>query len=384
MQDAEPLELATAPDWTPWGRPRRTGEGVETAFHHPLLLIREGGGVPRVVRPGDVFVGEGAQVEWSPMLWALDGRRPGRSAGSLEVSRAFLGEGDRLFTTINRVCEQLFEGGGFGLESCGAWVGALAARLAFCEARGIVYRHLVVPEGHAIYADAIPGRPCLSPDRPLARVLAAADARLRAAFVYPLDALMDGRAQEETALPHDIHVSRYGAFLIYRALMASLPMIAPSAVLQAEDLTSRIVLLAGDVARAAGQRGRRVKMHEPPHVAMTPLVKGDTYRTYQVDVLEGEDKSLPCLVMFRTSNASQLFPFLMRHFSRIAAVASTEAFYDLIESERPAVVVGEMPERYFAPHRPNGDITDFGAPPYDLTDAFERLTGHKLPLPGAI
>ena len=384
MQDAMPPEIAFAPDWTPWGQPRLAEEGIETAYHHPMVLIREAGGVARIARPSEVFVGEGSRVEWSPMLWALTGRRPRRGADSLETSRTFRGEGDRLYTTINGVCEQLFEGGGLGRESCDAWVRALEARLAFCEARGIVYRHLVVPEGHAVYADAIPGRPRLSPDRPLRRVLAAASVRLRAAFVYPLDALVNGRAQEETALPHDVHVTGYGAFVIYRALAASLPMIAPSALLGAQDLRSRTVLHAGDVARAAGLPARRIKMHEPPPVAIETPVKGDTYRTHQVDVLESADKTLPKLVMFRTSNASQLFPYLIRHFSRIAAVASTYAFFDLIESERPAAVVAEMPERYFAHSHAHSEATDFGAPPNDETDAFERRTGHKLPLPGSI
>ena len=381
MQDAKLSKVVTAPEWAPWGAPRLGAEGVETAFHHRLVLIREAGGAPRIAKPAEVFVGEAAGVEWSPMLWAMAGRRPGRGAGNLPNAQVIVGANDRLFTTLNLVCEQIFEDGALGASGLERWVGALEARLAFCEARGIVYRHLVVPDSHSIYADAMPGAPRLSENRPLRRILGAASRGLREAFVYPLDALVNGRALEETSFPHDVHPTGWGAYLIYRALATSLPTIPPAAILRPDDLRIRTFLQAGDVARAAGLPARRVAMQDPPPVPFKALIKGSTYRTHQVDVMAGEDPSLPRLVMFRTSNATQQFPYLIRHFSRITAVASTDVFYDLIESERPAIVVAEMPERYFASARLSVDTSDFGTPPQDQADAFEPRTGHALPLP---
>jgi hypothetical protein len=383
-QEEEAPKVDSAPDWTPWGQPRRAEDAVETAFHHQMVLIREAGGPAQIAKPGDVFVGAGAALEWSPMLWAMAGRRPGRTAGGLATGRTFVGEGERLFTTINAVCEQLFEGGVLGDPSRDRWIAMLENRRAVCEARAIAYRHLIVPEGHAIYAEAIPGAPRLSPNRPLQRILAAAPQALRDVIVYPLDALVDGRAKADTSQPHDIHVTGYGAYLIYRALVRTLPMIDEADILREEDLRTRSFLHAGDVARAAGWPARRLTMHERPPFSFKTVVKGESYRTHQVDVMESEDARLPRLVMFRTSNSSRLFPYLLKHFSRIVAVASNDAFYDLIESERPDAVVAEMPERYFAPNRQSPNATDYGAPPGDRLDEFERLTGHALPLPGAI
>ena len=65
-----------------------------------------------------------------------------------------------------------------------------------------------------------------------------------------------------------------------------------------------------------------------PHVLTT------SFKPNQIDVFETEERSLPKLLMFRTSNSTLLFGYLMRHFSRIAAVASHDVFYDLVESER--------------------------------------------------
>jgi hypothetical protein len=145
----------------------------------------------------------------------------------------------------------------------------------------------------------------------------------------------------------------------------------------------RQFLAAGDLARSVGAPARRVDIHEPPAPKYRTLVKGASYRKHQVDVLQSEATSLPRLVLFRTSNSSRLMVYLMRHFSRIAAVATIDVFYDLVESERPDAVIAEMPERYFAMHQPNVDDTVRATPPDDPADAFEARTGCALPLPRA-
>jgi hypothetical protein len=63
-------------------------------------------------------------------------------------------------------------------------------------------------------------------------------------------------------------------------------------------------------------------------------------------------------------------------------VATTSCHYELIESERPDVVIGEIPERYFAPGPPSASDADFAWPPQDSDQLFETATGYALPLPG--
>ena len=376
-------ELAEAPDWTPWGRPRRGERGVETAYHHPLILVRaRRGGAARVVSPGEAFVGgDPEQIEWSPMPWALRGRRQWRSPGGLGPGKVFRGENERLFLFADALCEQLFEGGLLGPRNLDGWMEALKRRIAWCEARGIAYRQLVIPEGPAIAAGEMPGAPKLASDRPLMEILRRGGDPLRERFVYPLAALIEGRAKWETSHPHDVHLTGYGCFLCYRALVATLPRIDASRVVREDELRVRQILMAGDVARSCGLPPRRVDLHEPPHVHYRSVVKGTSYKSNQVDVFETDDASLPRLVMFRTSNATHLFPYLLRHFSRIAAVATTNVHYDLIESEKPDVVLCEAPERYFAPIQTSVNEMDRAGPPIDSDDRFTEKTGYPLPLP---
>lgn len=383
MAEAAANALRGAPEWTPWGRPRLGERGPETAFHHALVLARaRGSEAIRVIAPGDLIVGgDPAQFEWSPMPWALRGRRQWLAPGGVASGTVFQGLGDRLFGFGDSVCEQLFEGRGFGERSLEGWLTALERRVAYCEQRGIIYRHLVMPESHAIYPDAIPGAPKLSPQRPIAQILARAGESLRATIVYPLEAMIAGRAKAETAHPHDVHCTGYGCFLCYRALMATLTAIGPAEILREDQLLSRNFLLAGDLARAVGAPPRRVDQLVAPPVKHRAIIHGASYKANQVDVIECEAAPPRRLVMFRTSNSTLLFPYLMRHFSRIAAVASVHACFDLIESERPDVVIAEMPERYFAPHHSAASEVDRGMRLVDSEHDFEARTGHKLPLP---
>jgi hypothetical protein len=61
---------------------------------------------------------------------------------------------------------------------------------------------------------------------------------------------------------------------------------------------------------------------------------------------------------------------LLRHFSRIVAVADVRMFYDLLANELPQVVISEIPERYLC-----------FIPDEFASSSFSEVTGYELPLP---
>lgn len=369
--------------WRSWRSLREIGGTFETPYHHALVEVRLPGETgTRAINPLDLPPSLPLDdVAWRPMPWAEEGIY--RYFGRLAPDCIFVGEDEHLFHSGDMACEQLFEGGGLIDEECGGWIALLRRRLEWCEARGIAYRHLVIPEHHAIYPDKLPGHPELARNRPIMRVLAAADEGLRRAILYPLQTMREGRARHETSFAHDVHFTRYGAFLCYRELMGSLGY-PPDQLIREDELTRREMMVAGDVAHAFGWSGRTVEWFDPPVVRARTVVKGTSFKTTQLDVFETDESSLPRLLMFRTSNATHLFPFLFRHFCRVTAVASVRMFYDLVESEMPDVVFSEMPERYFAARPPrHPDDRDLTLAPNDRDLAgFAEVTGHALPLPG--
>jgi len=55
-------------------------------------------------------------------------------------------------------------------------------------------------------------------------------------------------------------------------------------------------------------------------------------------------------VVFRDSFASYFLPFLYERCSRVVVVNSKHFWYDLIEAERPDIVLMEIAERYVHPN----------------------------------
>jgi hypothetical protein len=244
-----------------------------------------------------------------------------------------------------------------------------------------VYRWLVIPEIQSVCPDKVPGCPTPSPDRPIMRILRAADPAVRECIVYPLQEMLDGRARHDTNCKDDVHLSSFGSFLCYRALLQTLPGCAPERALQERELIRQEGPTIGGYGRALGlERYNDVRM-VPPHAPSRKLLNDSRFATGRVDVLETDFPELPTLVTFRTSNTSALFAFYLRHFSRIVAVAGRHMLTDLIESEVPHVVIEEIPERSIAWHAvlPGCDpdvahlITD--------TKSFEEFTSFTLPLP---
>jgi SGNH hydrolase-like domain, acetyltransferase AlgX len=348
--EADLSELETN-QWTGWREPRWIGDRFETPYHHTLVEIRTAGAVEsRSIRPQDLAPETDLeQLLWRPMPWAIASGRRWRDYEKLEPDSIFEGIDDHLFAMNNLICEQIFEGGGLTHHGCMEWIKLLIRREQWCNSRGISHRMLVVPDHHTLYPDKVPGRPSLAADRPIMRLLRAiVDPAVRAKIIYPLEVLQQGRAKLEVSYPHDVHFTRFGGFLCYRELMRTLPHCTPERVVREEDLVERTMLIAGDVAHAFGRPARRIQWFDPPAVKITTVVKSASMTDSQVDVLESEGTILPSLVVYRSSNIAQLFPFLMRHFSRLTAVGGRRWHYDLLESEAPQVVITELPERYLA------------------------------------
>jgi Flp pilus assembly protein TadD len=264
-------------------------------------------------------------------------------------------------------------------------VSALAAimrtRHAWCAARAMTYRMLIVPERHVLYDDKLPPGFAAQPHRPAVALMRALASDRASFVVYPYDIMRAARAQGEICLRQDVHWTSYGAYLGYRALIASVPDLAPE-LLPESALTHRRVARVGDMAMWRGLRTREeCDMLDPPKVKLHEILSTKTFSTGQVDVLHTGHPAGRRLVLFRTSNATALIPFLAHHFARIVSVAVTSIPFDLLESERPDYVFSELPERYLAQPAKPGEAHGIRLPRDFAGRTFFEITGCPLPLP---
>lgn len=382
----EPLNLRPF-EWLRWREPRPLADGTfETPYHHTLVeLYDEETGSARAVCPMELDDGIDLNAMcWRPMPWAIEGGGRHKDFPQDSLKSVVEGSDGYLFLRDNGAFEQIFEATGLSDDNLDRWIDVLDERRKWCEARGISYRILIVPEKHCVYADKLPGCPLPSPRRPICRILGRADEQLRPLILYPLELLKAGRAKYETAFRTDVHWTRYGAYLSYRALMATLSQCSPERTVEEHNLTERRSQFLGDTGRRIDADLETVTWTDPPQVpGLIAVVKGTTFRRGQVDVFEVPERGLHRAVMFRTSNSTHLFPLLMWHFSRLAAVATDRFFYDLVESEKPDVVISEMPERYIVGRTIVFTNEPISVPDDLSTQSFYEVTGHELPLPGS-
>jgi len=231
-----------------------------------------------------------------------------------------------------------------------------AARARWCAERGIHYVFLLAPNKSTIYPQYLPAG--------VARVTRTGADRLlpmlKARGVRVVDvraALVEASRRGDVYTHADTHWNDAGAYLAYRAIVASLAFagvrdtIAPLTIRQHVDAGD------GDLLRLSGVAGRiqnqwrhfdfprRARDVAPPAYANDPDLALYTPAATVVD-----DRSLPVAVAFGDSFMAQIQPFFAESFRRTVFMHQTTtltAQFDrhALEAESPKVVIQEIVER---------------------------------------
>ena len=228
------------------------------------------------------------------------------------------------------------------------WIEALEARLAWCERNGAAMRFLVIPEKHVVYADKLPPFTRVSPSRPVQQVLDALDEPLARRTLYPIDALEAASKVKLTYFKTDTHWNAYGAFAAYRALVESL---APEIKLETvgeEALRWKDRPFVGDLGVRFHKERGEIRSIAEPTADYRLSFQNHNFGRGAVHVYENARRDLPTCVLFRDSFSNFLIPYLMQGFSRLVAVSSLSCHYDLLDREKPDVVLFVCIERFLA------------------------------------
>ena len=256
-------------------------------------------------------------------------------------------------------------------ERLDRWAGALSARRAWLERRGIKYLIVLVPDKRSIYPEFVPrfahhrGPPGV--DELMVRC--AGDPELTVLDLRPtLRALKsDGPVFWHT----DTHWCPAGMRAGYAATATALarlfPVVGPPSPTGPER---RVHIAGGDLARLIGSAERMPEEAPywewltPPRarlVAETGEFQTDPMLAHvRPQVWVNDAPHLPRLLLLGDSFASEEFcAQLAEHCSRLVKVGSYASQEDLIERERPDVVIFEFTERMletFVPRRPSSSL----------------------------
>jgi hypothetical protein len=226
--------------------------------------------------------------------------------------------------------------------------------------RGIRYLVVIVPNNPALYPENLPDWATrVGPESRLDQLMRRMDAESTVKILDLRPALLEAKQRRRVSCRTDTHWNDYGAFIGYQAIMEKVSAWFPNArPLRLEDFdVATRTRDGGDLARmieAQHQRGEEsieLAPHAPRQavlrVAQTAgRVKGQLGLAPGIIVGEVRQAGLPRAVMFRDSSAIALIPFLSEHFSRIAYVWDKRFHRQIIENEKPDVVIREFTERF--------------------------------------
>jgi len=228
------------------------------------------------------------------------------------------------------------------------WRKVLEDRSAWLRERNTPFLFLVAPNTHSVYPEQLPdGVPSLSEQRCVRQLLAHLEAtRSPAEVLYPLDELMAARAVRPVCFSAGAHWNGWGAFVAYRILVERLRALGvPARAVSDNEISFVEEDMLGELAFKAGLGTRKQYVARLPTSARLVSDNCITNRGEQL-VLECNDAPpVRCLVL-GDSYARSLLRFMAETFGRVVFGWVPCLDRDLVERERPDVVIMVLTERW--------------------------------------
>jgi alginate O-acetyltransferase complex protein AlgJ len=262
-----------------------------------------------------------------------------------------IGKDGWLFHRDNSVFEQMSGAKSLTDAEVRTWVDLLVGHQQWLSERNIEFRFFIAPEKHVVYRDHLPEGSVISERRPAMQVIRALRNSTPIDPVYPDEELMDERVSRETYHAVGTHWNFFGGFLAYRQLAREIAKRVDIPILDIGEITFlESWIHAGDLGVRLDPEPETPEHRCCVSFSKSKLLFGSTnYDRGHVAIYENLDVTLPKAVIFRDSSFTWILPFLSESFSRIVAVGTPHLYYDLIEREKPDIVILEMIERWVGP-----------------------------------
>ena len=234
-----------------------------------------------------------------------------------------------------------------GRERRHAWREILAQRMSWAKRFGIVWVTLIAPDKESVYPEYLPPEIVPSHRRPVHELLDVARS-VGAPVLYPVEELVAAKDQGPLYFPTDTHWTHRGAYVAYRALCRELSDRGRPPVVVAE----RTITWVRD--SRAGGLGSKLE----PQVEGVGLVARLDQRASRlvfdngitnhgrVMIFEQDRPTMPSCILFGESFAMAMLLFLRESFRRLVFVHTSMMIPDVIESEKPDVVINLPAERF--------------------------------------
>jgi alginate O-acetyltransferase complex protein AlgJ len=224
-----------------------------------------------------------------------------------------------------------------------AWRRIIETRYAFCAAKGISYRLMVVPDAHAVHKEDLPQLDNISAKRPINQITS--ELYDHSYISYPLEELVDAANTGESYHPVDSHYTAYGAYVCYKRIIKDLRINIPS-------LTDNEVEFIPK--KGTGDLGEKFEPHRTAEYTECVVKQGTAKKVWNnavtnrghMSVWVNAKTSLPTCILFTDSYGWKIQRFLAESFSKLFIIHSPLLEHEAIDFLKPDVVVSLMAERF--------------------------------------
>lgn len=233
----------------------------------------------------------------------------------------------------------------------------LEQRRRWLADRGIGFYVVVAPNTQTIYPEHLPDHiRKIGEESRYDKIAARMRENPGIEFIDLRNTLLQAKNGRRLYHRTDSHWNDYGAFIGYRELIERIAMRHPGVRrLRAEDFT---------VKEAEGKGGDLAEMLSlsdlirEERITLTPRFERRSrpatrdypdpvhYPERDMVVMETGDPSLPRALVFRDSYCSALIPYLSESFRSVVCLWTFEFLPEIVEREKPDVVIFECVERY--------------------------------------
>ena len=236
------------------------------------------------------------------------------------------------------------------------WQNRLESRRDWLAAREIPYLVVIAPIKSTIYPEYMPrAYNRVHGETRLDQLMAHLNAHSNLAILDLREPLMEAKSHDQVFYRTDTHWNNRGAYVGYKEIMTVLcrwlPQLEaiPVSAFEESDYSEP----GRDLPLILGMRPyfwdhyvdlRMIRTNLAHEVQPGPPA-GKLWTRGPDMLFEQPDKRLPRAVMFRDSYATWLIPLLAENFSHILYSWQYTFNYEIVERERPAVVIQEMAER---------------------------------------
>jgi len=280
-------------------------------------------------------------------------RSPGRASWKTQVQRedfkVLSGRDDWLFlqNDSNDVIGQHTGRVTFEDEVHRGWATVLARRRTSAIAAGTIWVLAIVPDKEAVYAEHLPAEIVPSSRRPVHELLEIAQ-HSQAPTLYLLDALVAAKPEAELFPKTDTHWNYRGAYVGYRAICDRLRQEGVDLeVFEGQEIEWDSELVEGDLGSKLREPAESPRLLPRMTTVHSALVYDNEVNNHgRVKVFERPSPDAPTCVVFGESFAEALLIFLRESFRRLVFVHTSMYVDEIVEQERPDVVLSIPIERF--------------------------------------